>query len=201
MTKNVIKLNNSHIEDLCPLFENQQYMGVSLENKNFFGKEKLPEFYDHFCNSYLGACQTYHAYGVWDDEKNKLQCVMSFYESVDEAAWYGTLVRSLGEDFKSLHMCLDTLIKYNEENGRLKFYIMVPERYNNIYRRFLMSPWAKERYDSVDEFYVKAKEQCKYTSPWHFLYSRLLNPTDTVVKCLYLKREYRTELINGGKFV
>ena len=90
------------------------------------------------------------------------------------------------------------VIKYNESNGRLKFYTLTHSRHTKLLRRFHWSKYNNERYGYFDEFIVPIKNKCFYVNAWELLYKRLLLPEDSIVRCNYLKQEYRTTLPIGG---
>jgi hypothetical protein len=122
--------------------------------------------------------------------------MFSFYESVDSPDWYATQIRSL--DSTSIPFVLDKVIEHNEANGRLKFFSLFNERYRKAFRKFAFSDYNDARYASFDEFIVPAKTKCIYSLPWSILFNRTLLPVDSVVRCSYLKKEYRLELPKGG---
>jgi hypothetical protein len=90
------------------------------------------------------------------------------------------------------------VIKFNEAEGLFKFYTLANVEHAKLLRRWTFSPWANERYGYVDEYTVPAKTQCKYNLHWQILFNRVLIPVDTVVRCTYLKQEYRTQLPVAG---
>jgi hypothetical protein len=139
----------------------------------------------------------YHAYGAINDD-GVVQCYIGFYESIDDASWYWNQVRTTGNGTDLIKHCLDAVIKHNEEKGRLKFYSMFPAKYTKVYRRLAFSTHNSERYDSFDEYTVEPNNQCIYTMPWQILYNRTLAPVETVVRCSFLKQQYRTSMTNGG---
>jgi len=70
--------------------------------------------------------------------------------------------------------------------------------YARVFRKLAFSKLNKERYGAFDEFTVAAKEKCLYTLPWQILFNRTLLPVDTIVRCTFLKQEYRTTLHKGS---
>ena len=193
----VIKLTSEHIEQVKPIFGHDKYMGVSISDSAFEVKETKFNVltYDIFCANYLSDLNNFHAYGYLED--GIVKAIISFYESVDEPAWYYTLYRSMGNN-NLLRDVLDEVIKYNESNGRLKFYTLTHSRHTKLLRRFHWSKYNDERYGYFDEFMVPIKNTCFYVNAWELLYKRLLLPEDSVVRCNYLKQEYRTSLPIGG---
>lgn len=203
----VVKLNSSHKAAARALFNNEKYMGKVIEETPEFTMGTLKNspatateqfnnrLYNVFCSNYLSGLNNFHAFGWVEDDEVKA-CI-TFYESTEEPAWYYTLYRSTGDNQK-LKAVLDEVIKYNESNGRLKFYTLVHKRHSKLLRRFHWSSYNNERYGYFDEFVVPAKTKCFYANHWELLFKRFLVPEDSVVRCNYLKQEYRTELPIGG---
>ena len=194
----IIKLTAEHVDITRPMFSLKKFMGVSPE-KNYFVKDDIifeDYYHEAFYNTYLSGLNNYHAYGAFDDN-NVIQGIISFYESQDEPSWYGTGIRNRGnrEVAKAL---LDTAIKHNENNNRLKFYTVWSQKHMKMLRRFIFSDWANERYDYFDEYVVPSKHQCIYNFHWQILFNRILVPVDSVVRCTFLKQQYRNNLAVGG---
>ena len=195
----VVKLNKSHIEAVKSLFNGKKYMGKNVDSNEYTMGENI-EFnkllYDIFCSNYLSDLNNFHAFGYIGDDGN-VKALISFYESIEEPAWYYTIYRSSGDN-NLLRDVLDAVIKYNESNGRLKFYTLTHANHTRLLRRFHWSKYNDERYGYFDEFMVPAKNKCFYINPWELLYKRFLVPEDSIVRCNYLKQEYRTTLPIGG---
>ena len=130
----------------------------------------------HFGSIYLAELNNFHAYG--DISEGELKSYVSYYISDEEPAWY------LTSHFGDYATVLQNVIERNELQGRLKFYSF--------------SKYQIDRYNSVDEFRVPAKFKCFYTNHWEVMYDRALISEDTVMRCNYLKQEYRTVLPQGG---
>lgn len=194
----VIKLTSEHVEAVRPLFYKNLYMGISAETKTFVDDDRTFSdfFHEAFVETYLSGLTSYHAYGCYDGDQ--LKSYIGFYESSDDASWYWTQVRNSGSPCH-IKAVLDKIMHYNESNGRLKFYSMFPSKYIKCYRRLAFSNEAAVRYDYFDEFIVNSKHACKFTLPWHVLYTRTLAPVDTLVRCTFLKQEYRELLYNAGR--
>ena len=195
----VVKLNNSHTEAVKELFENKKYMGVSSDSPEFIKDEDLTFnklLYDIFCSNYLSDLNNFHAYGYLGNDGN-VKALISFYESVEEPSWFYTIYRS-GGDNNLLRGVLDAVIKHTEDKGRLKFYTLTHSNHTKLLRRFHWSDYNNERYGYFDEFVVPAKNKCFYINPWELLYKRFLVPNDSIVRCNFLKQEYRTTLPIGG---
>lgn len=194
----IIKLTHEHISATRPMFSVKKFMGVNPDEKYFVVDELVFEDYYHeaFYNTYLSGLSNYHAYGAFDD-KNVIQGIITFYESQDEPSWYGTGIRNRGgrEVGRAL---LDTAIKHNEDKSRFKFYTVWSEKHMKPLRRFIFSEWANERYDYFDEYIVPEKHQCIYNLHWQILFNRILVPVNSVVRCTFLKQEYRKKLSIGG---
>jgi len=195
----VVKLNNSHVEAVKGLFETKKYMGIDVNSADFTKNDETLNFnkllYDIFCSNYLSDLNNFHAYGYLKD--GKVKALISFYESTEEPAWFYTIYRSSGDN-NLLRLVLDEVIKHNEERGRLKFYTLTHASHTKLLRRFHWSKYNNERYGYFDEFLVPAKNKCFYINPWELLFKRFLVPEDSIVRCNYLKQEYRTTLPIGG---
>lgn len=196
----VVKLNSSHAEAVKGLFQHKKHMGVDANSSDFTNNDETLNFnkllYDVFCSTYLSDLNNFHVFGYIGEDGN-VNALISFYESVEEPAWFLTVYRSSGNN-NLLREVLDAVIKHNENNGRLKFYSLVHANQAKLLRRFLWSKYNDERYGYFDEFMVPAKHKCFYVNPWELLYNRFLVPTDSIVRCTYLKQEYRTTLPIGG---
>lgn len=189
-------LNSSHAESVRELFTTTKHMGVDLK-ENYFVEPDLnfsQAYYDAFCDTYLSGLKNFHAFGSIND--GKVVALIAFYESTEGPEWYWTQVRS--KDRKSIPLILDEVASYNEANGRLKFYSLFNSRYAKTYRRLAFSDRMKERYGFFDEFTVPERCKCYYLMPWQILYNRTLIPTETLVRCSFLKQEYRTHLPVAG---
>ena len=197
----VVKLNESHCEAVKNLFYTSKYLGVetvSLVN-NFDVVTNEREFntflYDVFCANYLSDLKNFHAYGYI--ENDIVKALISFYESDEEPSWYYTVYRSDGNN-NLLRPVLDAVIEHNESRNRFKFYTLVHEKHSKLLRRFHWSKYNDNRYGYFDEFIVPSKNKCFYTNHWELLYKRMLMPEASIVRCNYLKQEYRTILPIGG---
>jgi len=203
----IVKLDSSHQAAVRPLFQNDKYMGKRIDQTpefQLYMNKRSPaavtdqfnaRLYNIFCSNYLSNLNNFHAFGYVDNDT--VSALISFYQSNEEPAWYYTLYRSAGDNTK-LRDVLDHVIAHNESNGRLKFYTLVHRRHSKLLRKFHWSDYNNERYGYFDEFLVPAKNKCFYTNHWELLYKRFLLPEDSVVRCNFLKQEYRTELPIGG---
>jgi hypothetical protein len=204
----VVKLNSSHKVACRGLFKSDKYMGKKINdtpsfqvymNANDPNIDPASVFnnrlYNIFCSNYLSGLNNFHAFGF--EEDGEIKASISFYESPEEPAWYYTLYRSTGDN-NLLKQVLDEVIKYNEGNGRLKFYTLVHQKQSKLLRRFHWNKENNERYGYFDEFLVPGKTKCFYTNHWELLFKRFLVPDDSVVRCNFVKQEYRTQLPIGG---
>lgn len=192
----IVKLTQDHIESVKHLFfKTHKYMGtLNFENEDPNFQTRL---YEIFCDTHLSDLKNYHAFGFYNTKTNKVDALISFYESVNEPSWYLTSGRSTGNNllFKDI---LDTIMDYNEANGRLKFFTVMNLRQARLMRKLGFSSRNVERYDYFDEYTVKPQEKTFYSDHWEILFRRRLLPVETVVRCTFLKKEYRTNLPNGG---
>lgn len=172
-------------------------MSNSITPSHYGTPTELMELrYMTFTTTYLSDLTNYHAYGAIS-ENGEMVGISSFYESNDEASWYGTGIRNSGNKCTA-RLLLDAMIAHNEERGRFKFYTLWSIKHAKLLRRFVFNEYNNERYDYFDEFYVKDKHMCMFSLPWQILYNRSLIPIDSVVRCTFLKQKYRT-LFNAGK--
>jgi hypothetical protein len=188
----VIKLDKNHAVDIQNLFGSPKFMSVETTKNYFIGpNENFNDFYHRaFVETYLSGLKNYHAYGFINSEGH-ISSLLAFYESIDDASWYWNTIRTTGNNKSEIRCLLDSVLAHNEENGIYKFYSMFPRKYVDVYRRLAFSKDAHERYDYFDEYWVEAKHQCRFTLAWQILYTRTLLPVDTVVRCTFLKQQYR----------
>jgi hypothetical protein len=197
----IVKLTKEHIDMVRGTFVHNKYMDVNIANNSMFVSpdemnKKINEvLYESFCNNYLMDLDNFHAFGKIENEK--VVTLISFYESIDEPSWYYTNCRSIGKP-KFLKELLDSIIEYNESNGRLKFYTLLIADQQKAIRRFYLSDKTIERYDYFDEYTCKERQKPFFNQHWEILYKRILVPANTIVRCSYLKNKYRTTLPNLG---
>jgi hypothetical protein len=190
----IVKLTQDHKEAIKHLFrKNHKYMGSS----DFEGPNFQTRLYEIFCDTYLSDLNNYHAFGFYNAETDKIDALISFYESVNEPSWYLTSGRSMGNNLL-LKDILDAIMDYNEANGRLKFFTVMNSRQARLMRKLGFSVRNAERYDYFDEYIVKPQQKAFYSDHWEIIFRRRLLPVETVVRCTFLKKEYRTNLPNGG---
>lgn len=193
----IVELNTTHAELVKPLFYRSNYMGIDLSSNYIVDPSEQAQtvFYNTFIDTYLSGLRNYKSLGLIED--GVVKSLITFYMSPDEPCWYGTMIRSLN-DKNFVRPLLDAAMSYNEERGRFKFYTLWNANHGKLLRRFAFSKEANERYDYVDELIVPARTKCIYTNYWQILFNRTLIPTDTVVRCTFLKQQYRQELPKGG---
>lgn len=191
------KLNIAHREAMRPAFTGKKYMGTDTSVNHFMETDAtfLEIAYNAFCDTYLSNLSNYHAYGSFTN--GIVTSYVSFYESLETPEWYGTQFRSVHNTGTLPHV-LDEVIKHNEINGRFKFYSLFNKRYAKGIRKFMFSDWANERYGSFEEFVVPARTKCMYQTHWQVLFNRTLVPVDSIVRCTYLKPEYRPTIPIAG---
>ena len=194
---NILQLGTVHKELIKPLFYRDNYMGINLSSNYIVDPSEQAQtvFYNTFVDTYLSGLRNYVALGLFED--GEVKSLISFYMSPDEPCWYGTMIRSLN-DKNYVRPLLDSAMAYNEVRGRLKFYTLWNATHGKLLRRFAFSKEADNRYDYVDEIIVKARTKCVYTNYWQILFNRTLLPVDSVVRCTFLKQEYRQVIPVGG---
>lgn len=193
----IVELGQAHKESIKPLFYRDTYMGMDLSSNYIVDPSEQAQtvFYNTFVDTYLSGLRNYKALGLLED--GEVKSLISFYMSPDEPCWYGTMIRSLN-DKNYVRPLLDAAMSYNEVRGRLKFYTLWNAEHGKLLRRFAFSPEANTRYDYVDEILIPAKTKCVYTNYWQILFNRTLLPVDSVVRCTFLKQEYRTTPVGGN---
>jgi hypothetical protein len=194
----ILKLDISHKDKITDLFSHDKLMGVEVEgNWSQRDAESHSRFVqDVWEKTYLTNLNNFHAYGLFDDDDN-LQCIISLYDSSDEPSWYYTMCRSRG-DIKVVKKLLDHVIEVQEKKNRFKFYTLVNVKHAPLLRKFTYSEYNNERYGYYDEFIVPAKTRCYYNNAWELLFKKFLLPVDSIVRCSFLKQEYRSEIPIAG---
>ena len=190
----IIKLTHVHKLKIKHLFFDNRLINVSKKYNYVSDRYDPAAFYDTFCQTFLSNLNNFHALGVV--KKNKIVSIISFYQSVDDASWYLTHVRS--SDTSTLKFLTNEVVKFNESCGKYKFFSKISAQHKDVYRRLLFDEFLTERYDYFDEFYVQPGNKCNFTLPWQILFSRVLPSIKVVIRCTFLKHKYRTTLANGG---
>lgn len=192
------KLNFSHKDKVKHLFKTNNYMGV--EKKEFtssFVDDINDKTYTIFCDNYLSDLSSFHAYGYINTETGNVDGLISYYESEDDPSWYYTIYRSSGNNLV-LKEILDKVIEVNEALGRYKFFTLVNSKHSKLLRKFTWSKYNDNRYGWFNECVVPSHTRPYYAHHWEFLFKRTLLPVDTIIRCNYLKQEYRTHLPKLG---
>ena len=196
----IIKLTDKNLSDCETLFQSEKMMGVSVSGVwiNSFGDTQANSelMLSRFAATYLAGLENFHSFGYFND-LGVLEGYLSIYEDINEPGWYMTNSRNSG-DRQVIKDLLDYAIGYNENNGRYKFYTLLTPKTAKVVRRFGWSEFNNDRYGYVDEYTVPARTRCFYHQAWEILFNRVMLPVDTVVRCSFLKQEFRTMKIIGG---
>jgi len=203
----IIKLDRNHVQSSHDLFGVSKYMGVNLAEHHMGGIDDLAMqnqiLLGRFTDTYLSGLKSFHAFGAYADDDEgltKMLGFIAFHEDAHEPSWHMTMSRNNG-DREVIKALLDKAIEYNERNGRLKFYTLMNARHAKLVRKFSWSDYNNERYDYFDEYVVPAKTKCLYYTAWEVLFKRALLPVDTIVRCSFLKQQYREQLVSGGGII
>ena len=183
----VLKLGPSHVDAV------QQLFGKSPDTSTGDFNVNLLDFScESFCDVYLAGRESFHAYG-YIDENGTLTSLISFYESDEEPSWYYTFGFT-DPDNDHLNEVLDAAINDNETTGRLKFY-------TKIHSRSRGSQWSDNnntRYSFFDEYVIPSHGICFYDHHSLALFFDKMIPGELIVRCNFLKQEYREVLPLGG---
>jgi hypothetical protein len=139
--------------------------------------------YNIIKSNFLGQLKNWHTYGGQS-------CFITFYESIDEPAWFCTNLRY--SESLNVANAMTECIDHNEQNNRLKFYCLLPSNVKNEHQNLILDSNQIERYDWIDEYNVPEKTMAKFTHAWQTLYGRTLADCPTTVRCYFLKNKYRT---------
>lgn len=193
----ILKLDMIHSDAVRDLYRTSKYMGVDVAGNWGNNVEAYNDFvFGVFQKTYLTGLNNFHAYGLFNDNQ-QVECLISLYDSSDEPAWYYTMCRSRGDN-ELVKQLFDEVIGIQESKNRFKFYTLVNVKHAPLLRKFTYSKYNDERYGYYDEFIVPARTRCFYNNAWELLFKKVLLPVDTVVRCSYLKQEYRGQLPIGG---
>lgn len=199
----VIKLTSDYKEKTKHLFSQRKFAGIDAHKMEKHMAQWTADIpYDQwaheaFCNTYLSDLTSFHAYGLVDEDGN-VHGVTTIYESDKEPSWYYIMCRTNGQ-WGLVRILLQGIIEDQESKGRYKFFTAFNARHGRALRGVFFTEETNERYDYFDEVFVPAQTKCYYQMFWEILYGRSLMPVDTVVRCTFLKREYRpTQTIGGG---
>ena len=174
-----MKFDLSHKE----IIRHLHFLPTILDNAYISSYSSDTEYLNQiFVNNYLGQLKNWHTYG-------NTNCFVTFYESIDEPAWFCTKVKFT--EIKFLSSVITECIQHNEINKRLKFYCLIPSVLKDQHHFLLLDSTQIERYYWVDEDIVPAKTKSKYTHAWQTLFERTLIDCDMIVRCYYLQQKYR----------
>ena len=188
-------LDYSDIDKIGNLFDLPKQMGIDSSKFDLITKNGFSNLTkETFTNTFLSGLEHYRAFGTFEDDR--LISFIATYDSIDNAEWYFTQVRSVNKI--GVQHSLDLAIAYYESKNKFRFYSVFNLDYDKVFRRFAFSKYNNERYDSVNEFIVPAKTRCIYSNVWQILFNRTLVPVDTIVRLTYLKPEFRPELGIAG---
>ena len=198
----VVKLTSEHKDQITDLFGFKKIMGSDVKSVEYeyfksigYNKDFALLIFDNFCETYLSDLNSFHAFGYV--ENNTVKAAISFYECDDEPSWYYTGVFGSGNrDY--LTKVFDKILEYNENNGRYKFFTSFSIEHAKLQRRLYWSKYNTERYDYFDEYILPKRTKCVYEKHWKLLFNQILLPNDSVVRCNYLKTEYRQTLTAGN---
>ena len=191
----ILKLDTVNTTDVENLFAKDKFTGMGItagfdKSNDLFAGIMLDSFY----KTYLSGLTNFQAYGFFDSE---LESIVAFYESNDEPAWYFTHCKTNGSP-ASLHKLFDHVLKLQESKGRLKFYTLIDAGSVNNFRSQIFGEENSSRYSYYDEYRIPPKTKCYYEVAWELLFKRTLLPNETVVRCEYLKSQFRSNLPIGG---
>jgi hypothetical protein len=193
----ISKLDLSHSNEIKELYLHGKFMGESVSSSWTSVDDDYNNLaFEIFKKTYLSGLNNFHAFGMFNDT-NTLECLISLYDSSDEPSWYYTLCRSKG-NIKLIKKLFDHVLEVQESKNRYKFYTLVNKRHSKLLRKFTYSNYNNNRYGYYDEFIVHANTKCYYNNAWELLFKRTMLPVDTIVRCSYLKQEYRGNIPLGG---
>jgi hypothetical protein len=173
----------------------KNYLIKHLIDTNINGiAEVIPndDLRQYFSSMYIFNLNNYKAYGYF--EQDKLKAIISCYKSIHDASWYLTHV--FYSDIDVVPELLSYCINLYENEGVYKFYNLVPA--DSTDRDLYWKPNDKARYIQVDECKLPEKTKSFYGHYNFILLERTLHNIDYIVRCNFLKSEYRTEIPLGG---
>lgn len=198
----IVKLGYEHRDKIRDLFTFTRIMGSDVKSSEYeylktIGEQKdfNTKVYDNFCETFLSGLNLFHSFGYV--ENDTVKAIISFYECEDEPSWYCCAVYGSGNrDY--LIQVLDTVIDYNEKNGRNKFYAAFNIDHAKIQRRLYWSKYNNDRYGFYNEYVLPKRTKSIYYKHWMILFNQILLPNDSLVRCNYLKQEYRNTTLLGN---
>jgi hypothetical protein len=190
------ELNESHIDGVKHLFyENKKVMSSTkaFEPVGNRTEEKVRKYhYNFFCNHYLNNIEGDNSisYGWVTD---KVESLIAFDLPMFEPTWYFTMFRGSGDGNVHIPELFERAVRFNESIGRYKFYSCFNAKHakKTHIRKFVFSDYVNERYDYFDDYIVPAYQKCRYDIHDKYLFFGYTYPIDVVVRCTFLKQEYR----------
>lgn len=172
-----MKLTLDNIADISHLFNKENAFSYTPEMQYDIAQENFVNLeHEVFATNYLGQLKNWHSF-----INNKKTSAVVCYQSEDEPSWYITNIYGT-EDINQL---ISEAAAYNETCNLYKFYIVIPEQNLHNFKLELSN------YDYFNEIFVKEKSRCYYTTFWQVLYKRTMPDKNTIVRCYYLKKEFR----------
>jgi hypothetical protein len=148
---------------------------------------------EFFSSYYLSELDNLRTYGYFVDDT--VQVIISCYKSIMDTSWY--LTHTFYNNIDLVPELLSYIINMFEGEGIYKFYNLVPKDSNAI-DKLQWKLIDLERYIQVDECLLPAKTKSFHTSYWMILQERMLLDNDYIIRCNFLKPEYRSQLPLGG---
>lgn len=175
-----MKLTLAHSDNIKNLFTSSD----SLDNQlDIASPGFINVSHEIFQTNYLGQLNNWHSFA---DEN--LTTAIVCYQSQDEASWY--LTHKVGNG--DITHLISEAIEYNQNCNLFKFYMIIPTTNLDTFSLGI------NEYDYFDEMIVPKKTRCYYSTIWQLLYQRVLPTEDTIVRCYYLKKEYRKTINIAG---
>lgn len=156
-----------------------------------------PQSLSDFCSYYLTDSRAYHAFASL--QNNRVESVISMCQSYEDPCWFITGCYNV---FGNPYNVADTrdlisgAILYNEQQQLYKFFVTLPT--NQETRRPTETLPVPVNYDYFDEMVVPKQGKVFFNKYWFALFNRTLPTEDVLVRCYYLKQEYRGLPMIGG---
>lgn len=191
----VIKLNSDHNEQVF----------TNIVNSKFNIKSRIINdcnsklYSDKFIQNFLTNLTNFSGYGFLDSSTNRILSIIGYHKNNYDSSWYLTDFTICGNGVMPFRHLIDSVTNINEQEGRFKFYLLIPTLDIKLVTKTLLGEKIKNEYDFFDEYYVPAKHKVKYMLAWHILYDTTLLPIDTIVRCYFKKNTHRGNLYNAGR--
>jgi hypothetical protein len=147
---------------------------------------------DNFTNRYLKISLGFTAFGTFD-KNGQLLNILCTYDSIEEASWYWLGVFSSHKDPQSIKICTSRVLDIKESKEYYKYFSLIPTTRLHIARRFYYSDEVLSRYDFFDEYTILKNTQTPFLAHWMLLQQQIVFPIDMVVRCSFLRQQYRTK--------